>query len=120
MSNTAYNPLISNQLYRSRKKSLVAAYLLWIFLSFLGAHRFYLNRPFSATIMLFLWVGAFAMDASTLFDPPPDEPKSIGIFVTYAAVFIWWIIDLFLIPSIRRRRNLEIALETGVTDPTIL
>ena len=61
MSNMAYNPLISNQLYQSRKKSLVVACLLWFFLCFLGAHRFYLNRPFSATILLLLSMGSFAM-----------------------------------------------------------
>lgn len=50
--------------------NLAIGYLLWIF-GFMGAHRFYYGRPVSGTI----W------------------------FFTLGLLFIGWIIDLFLIPS---------------------
>lgn len=50
--------------------SVVVGYVLWIF-GFMGAHRFYFGRPVSGTI----W------------------------FFTLGLLFIGWIIDLFLIPS---------------------
>lgn len=53
-------------------------YLLWIF-GFLGAHRFYYGRPVTGTI----W------------------------FFTLGLLFIGWIIDLFLIPSMDRQADLR-------------
>ena len=50
--------------------SVAVGYVLWIF-GFMGAHRFYYGRPISGTI----W------------------------FFTLGLLFIGWIIDLFLIPS---------------------
>ena len=50
--------------------SVLVGYVLWIF-GFMGAHRFYFGRPISGTI----W------------------------FFTLGLLFIGWIIDLFLIPS---------------------
>jgi len=50
--------------------NLALGYLLWIF-GFMGAHRFYYGRPVSGTI----W------------------------FFTLGLLFIGWIVDLFLIPS---------------------
>jgi len=50
--------------------SVVVGYVLWVF-GFMGAHRFYYGRPISGTI----W------------------------FFTLGLLFIGWIIDLFLIPS---------------------
>ena len=50
--------------------SKLIGYLLWIF-GFMGAHRFYYGRPITGTI----W------------------------FFTLGLLFIGWIVDLFLIPS---------------------
>ncbi len=51
--------------------SLAVGYILWIF-GFLGAHRFYFGKPVSGTIYFF----------------------------TLGLLFIGWIIDLFLMPSL--------------------
>ena len=51
-------------------------YILWIF-GFMGAHRFYYGKPISGTI----W------------------------FFTLGLLFIGWIIDLFLIPSMDRQAD---------------
>lgn len=58
--------------------NLAIGYLIWIF-GFMGAHRFYYGRPISGTI----W------------------------FFTLGLLFIGWIIDLFLIPSMDRAADIK-------------
>jgi hypothetical protein len=53
-------------------------YLLWIF-GFTGAHRFYYGKPISGTVYFF----------------------------TLGLLFIGWIVDLFLIPSMVRNASLR-------------
>ena len=53
-------------------------YILWIF-GFLGSHRFYYGKPVTGTIYFF----------------------------TLGLLFIGWIIDLFLIPSMDREADLR-------------
>jgi len=63
---------------RGDSHSLAIGYLLWIF-GFMGAHRFYYGRPVSGTI----W------------------------FFTLGLLFIGWIVDLFLVPSMDREADLH-------------
>src|SRR3990167_7695363 len=70
---------------RKDTHSKVIGYLLWIF-GFLGAHRFYYGRPVTGTI----W------------------------FFTLGLLFVGWIIDLFLIPSMDREADLRFT--AGDTD----
>ena len=58
--------------------SKIIGYLLWIF-GFLGSHRFYYGKPLTGT----LW------------------------FFTFGLLFIGWIIDLFLIPSMDDRASVR-------------
>jgi TM2 domain-containing membrane protein YozV len=58
--------------------SKIIGYILWIF-GFMGAHRFYYGRPIIGTI----W------------------------FLTLGLLFIGWIVDLFLIPSMDREADLR-------------
>ena len=60
--------------------SKAIGYILWIF-GFMGSHRFYYGRPVSGTI----W------------------------FFTLGLLFIGWIIDLFLIPSMDREAERRYA-----------
>jgi TM2 domain-containing membrane protein YozV len=60
-------------------------YILWIF-GFTGSHRFYYGKPVSGTIYLF----------------------------TLGLLFIGWIVDLFLIPSMDRQA--DIRFQTGRLD----
>lgn len=59
---------------RDETHSLLLGYLLWVF-GFIGAHRFYYGKQVSGVI----W------------------------FFTLGLLFIGWIIDLFLIPSMERQ-----------------
>jgi TM2 domain-containing membrane protein YozV len=63
--------------------SKVMGYILWIF-GFMGSHRFYYGRPITGTI----W------------------------FFTLGLLFIGWIVDLFLIPSLDAEASLR--YRTGV------
>ncbi|MCP2504036.1 MAG: TM2 domain-containing protein [Candidatus Poseidoniaceae archaeon] len=65
--------------YYGGQKDTLVAYLLWLFLGFFGAHRFYLNNIGLGFVYLF----------------------TFGIFG------FGWIIDLFLIPDLVRRQNLR-------------
>jgi TM2 domain-containing membrane protein YozV len=62
--------------------STATAYLLWIFLWFVSAHRFYLGRPGSAVIQILCY------------------------FIVIG--FIWVLIDAFLIPGMIRDKQDEI------------
>ena len=63
-------------------------YILWIF-GFTGSHRFYFGHPISGTIYFF----------------------------TLGLLFIGWIIDLFLIPSMDRKAKLR--FKTGDIDYSV-
>ena len=84
-------------MYDAQKKSAGAAYLLWFFLGWVGAHRFYLGSSGSGAAMLILWlVGLFT--------------AIVGIgLILIAAVGIWWFVDLLLIPGIIRDHNMRLA-----------
>jgi TM2 domain-containing membrane protein YozV len=58
--------------------SKAIGYILWIF-GFMGAHRFYYGRPVSGTIYFF----------------------------TLGLLFIGWIVDLFLVPSLDRSADIR-------------
>lgn len=85
--------------FEANKKSTVVAYLLWFFLGWLGAHRFYLGYVTSGLILLALWLIGTVL--SVIY---------IG-FLILAIPAVWWFVDLFLIPGLARTRNLEIIAE---------
>ena len=76
--------------YQMNKKSLAAAYILWVIF---GAHYIYFRK---VGLQIVFWLSWF-----------------VGIGV------LWWIIDLFRMPSIRRQYSEQIArqalqtLQTG-------
>jgi TM2 domain-containing membrane protein YozV len=63
---------------KSSTHNIIIGYLLWIF-GFTGAHRFYYGRPITGTIYFF----------------------------TLGLLGIGWLIDLFLIPSMDRKADIE-------------
>ena len=68
--------------------SLLVGYVLWIF-GFMGAHRFYYGRPLSGTLYFF----------------------------TLGLLFVGWIIDLFLMPSLDA--SADRRYRSGETDYTV-
>ncbi len=85
--------------YDIEKKSLLVAYVLWAFLGYVGAHRFYLGRPVSGFAML-LFSGVVLLLTVVSF----------GVLsFLWALVALWWLIDALLIPGIAAGRNERIA-----------
>lgn len=75
--------LILRQETDIRKKSPVATWLLWLFLAEFGAHRFYLGRIGTAIAML----------------------------LTLGGLFIWALVDAFLIPGMLRTNKHQVEVE---------
>lgn len=70
--------------YSPYSRSVLVAYLLWFFLWFVSAHRFYLRRPGSALLQIcsyFILVG-----------------------------FVWLLIDALLIPGMVDRENRQVVV----------
>jgi TM2 domain-containing membrane protein YozV len=80
--------MLIEQRVTNEAKSVGAAYLLWFFLGYFGAHRFYLGRTGSGAAQLILLV----LVCVTAF-------IVVGA-VLLVALGIWWIVDAFLIPGI--------------------
>lgn len=98
METNAANESVRTQLiYDANKKSTGTAYLLWFFLGAVGAHRFYLGYTGSAVAMLLLWL--FSLVTLII---------GVGLLVLLG-IFIWWIVDAFLISDMVRRINMNVA-----------
>ncbi|ASG68379.1 hypothetical protein fh0823_13800 [Francisella halioticida] len=65
-------------------KDIGVAYLLWFFLGYFGGHRFYLGKTKSAIIMLICSIVSWFLSI---------------LILPLLAMFIWWIVDTFLIPN---------------------
>ncbi|MFC0410591.1 TM2 domain-containing protein [Roseomonas elaeocarpi] len=79
--------------YDANKKSTLIAYLLWFFLGWFGAHRFYLGRTGSGVAQLVITLVSITLSFVGV--------GVIGFFV----VGIWAFVDAFLIPGITRDHN---------------
>ncbi len=85
--------------FEARRKSVGAGYVLWFFLGFLGAHRFYLGKTGTGIVQLLMCLSI------------------IGII----PLAFWWIIDAFLIPGMAEQENLkaikQLARENRIAGP---
>lgn len=77
-------------------KTSGVAYILWLFLGWLGAHRFYIGRPGTGLAIFALMVLGVALTPS----PAGSLFLVIGV--------IWVIVDLFLIPGMIQAQNNEV------------
>jgi TM2 domain-containing membrane protein YozV len=80
-------------IFEANSKSKRTAYLLWLFLGWFGVHRFYAGETRKGAVQALLTLSA------------------IGFPVT----FVWWLIDIFLIPDMINERNLDLlhAINSG-------
>lgn len=83
-------------MFQAQKKSTGAAYLLWFLLGWFGAHRFYLGQTGTAVAQLLL--GLFGW-----------IPFGLGWMV----LFVWWLVDAFLIPGIIQREDMATIQRLG-------
>lgn len=82
-------------IYEAHRKSTGAAYLLWFFLGFTGAHRFYLGQKGTGIVQLLMLLSV------------------IGI----VPLAFWWLIDAFLIPGMVRDENMDVIRQLGGFTP---
>lgn len=80
-------------LYDANKKSAGVAYLLWLFLGFFGAHRFYTGRTGSGAAMLVVTLISYLLTFVL-----------IG-YLPLAFIFLVWVVDAFQIPGWIRDHN---------------
>ena len=78
-------------MFDANKKDTCAAYALWFFFGYFGAHNFYLKRTGVAVAQLVLTL------------------TIIGLVI----VFFWHLVDAFLIPGWVRRQNSLLAWTLG-------
>ena len=91
--------ILIEQRVTNEAKSTVVAYVLWVFLGWFGAHRFYLGRTNSAIAMLALSIVGF-MSMVIL----------VGMFLL-AAVAIWLVVDACLIPGMIDEERSKLRLQ---------
>ncbi|TCT45081.1 TM2 domain-containing protein [Martelella mediterranea] len=87
MGLTTEEQILIEQRVTNEAKSTAATYLLWFFVGWAGAHRFYLGRNGSAIAMLLLNIVGWMTFAFLI---------GIPLVVIWG---IWWLVDLFLIPG---------------------
>lgn len=78
------------------KKSKNTAYLMWLLLGGLGAHRFYLSRYRSGFAYIVLW----EVVVFTLY-----TGRGTLAAIALLAIANWWILDAFLIRGMLERRG---------------
>jgi TM2 domain-containing membrane protein YozV len=88
-------------LFEANKKSIVVAYLLWLFLGGAGGHRFYAGKTGSAVAQLLLLI--FGILLTVVF---------VG-FLILIGLYIWVLVDAFLIPGWIRNQNSLLAMQLG-------
>ncbi|MFN7055716.1 TM2 domain-containing protein [Hyphomonas sp.] len=82
MSFTTNDMILIETRVATERKSAGAAYLLWFFLGWVSAHRFYLGKPVTAILQI------------------------LSYFILVG--FLWWLLDLFLIPGIIDQKSGEV------------
>lgn len=83
----------------AHEKSMPIAYLCWITLGMVGAHRFYLRRPVTGAAMLALMLLMLVLIA-TIIGAPLAAPL-------FGILMLWVLVDAALIPGWVRRINAQ-------------
>jgi TM2 domain-containing membrane protein YozV len=87
--------------YDANKKSMGVSYVLWFFLGWLGAHRFYNGKTGGGIAQLTIFTVGFLLTFI-----------GIGVFVL-GALSVWVLVDAFLIPGWVRAHNNSLATSLG-------
>ena len=87
--------------YDANRRSVLVAYLLWFFLGWFAAHRFYAGRMVSGLVMLVVSLISWAFTAIVI--------GYLGLFL----IGLWLLVDAFLIPGMISARNRAIIASLG-------
>lgn len=89
-------------MFEANKKSTPVSYLLWFFLGAFGGHRFYNGKTGSAVAQLLM----------TIFGVLFLVAYGLGLLLLIP-VWIWVLVDAFLIPGWVRNQNSLLAMQLG-------
>ncbi len=87
-------------MFEANKKSMGVSYLLWFFLGGFGGHRFYNGKTGSAVAQLLMTIFGIILLAAW----------GLGALLLIP-VWIWWLVDAFLIPGWVRAQNMLLATQ---------
>src|SRR5699024_1996031 len=115
---------VMDSTYQTKKTKLnYTVIVLWLFLGWFGAHRFYMKRYISAILMLLTGVVSFiliydiivyaiayiiiAFVEGGIWTPLFTVPMFLIalLFKGFIFIFIWWVIDLFFVIKFSRIHN---------------
>lgn len=85
--------------YEAKKKSTFLAYVLWLFFSNIGAHRFYAGANTSGAVMLMMTIAAVVCIGAA----------GVVGYIFFVPLWVWSLVDLFKIPGLIRRANIALA-----------
>ena len=99
--------------YDRNKKSMVTAYVLAVLFGGLGIHRLYLGRTRTGYLMFGICMVSFFMRAwvSSGYQNSDGDICEYIAYLMMFALWVWIIIDLFLIPKMLRKFNAGLAAE---------
>ena len=96
---------------KSRRKSVVAAWSLWLFLGLFAAHRFYLGHFRSGIVVLSLDLFIIVGFVLSLTFHIINAVFGTAIGLAIVAVLLWFVVDIFLLPLMLRRDRLLVQAE---------
>ncbi|MCR0981039.1 TM2 domain-containing protein [Roseomonas populi] len=99
--NTGLSDAAAMMHYDANKRSVLVAYVLWFFLGWFAAHRFYAGRMGSGLVMLVVSLVSWALTAVAI--------GYVGLFL----IGLWLLVDAFLIPGMIRSYNRGIIASLG-------
>jgi TM2 domain-containing membrane protein YozV len=123
--------------YEEGRKSTGIAYLLWFFLGLFGAHRLYASAGKSGWYLMALHVGGWLLIALAFWFGSHSTTETVysafgvesftdvtttshgGVVAWIGRVmrdvaWLWWLVDIFLVPGIVRRWNNALAVRLGL------
>jgi TM2 domain-containing membrane protein YozV len=123
--------------YEDKRKSTGVAYLLWLFIGLFGAHRLYASAGKTGWYMMALHVGGWALLVGAFFWGSHSTTETYetafgvssftnveatargGVVATIgwamrAIAWLWWLLDIFLVPGMVRRCNSLLAIRLGL------
>jgi TM2 domain-containing membrane protein YozV len=99
-------------LFQANQKSMLVSYLLWFFLGWTGAHRFYNSNIGGGVAQLIAFISAIVLYIIGIGLIMVGK-WAVAVIATLLWIFcaIWWLIDAFLIPGWVRRQNNNLAAQ---------
>lgn len=95
-----------------RKKSTPLAYALWFFLSWIGLHKFYLEKTGAGIAYIFLpWAALLVFLGGLVTSGQDGGALALAGMAALVVYVVWWFIDLFTLHSQVEKLNEQIEAQ---------